>query len=74
MNNKYVLMYCEHFNLAINPSLKVPGENFIIDNGKSVGFYRDNSKYIEFHLNEYKKSDLLNFILEEKLAHERSYV
>ena len=69
MNNKYVAMYCEHFNLEIIAN-KVPGENYIVEKGNRIGFYRDDSKYVEFiDENEYKKSDLLNFILENFKAH-----
>ena len=70
MNNKYVSAYCDHFNLKII-SNKVPGENFIIEKGNHIGFFRDDSKYVEFNnsKNEYKKSDLLNFILENLKAH-----
>jgi len=71
MNNKYVVLYCNHYNLDIQESIRIPGENYITDKGERIGFYRNDSKYIEFNNNEneYKKSDLLSFILENFKAH-----
>ncbi len=71
MNNKYVEIYCTHHDLKISPSSDVMGENYILQDDKRVGFYRDDDKFIEFSKNNMlcKKGDLILFIIENQKAH-----
>ena len=69
MNNNYVEAYCIHFNLKIKPT-KIQGENLIYNGEENIGFYRSESEYVEFD-RSYKKSDLLQFVLENVEAHKR---
>ena len=67
MNNQFIKSYCDYHGLEISPS-KVLGENYITLFGKKIGFYRDDSKYVEFD-KLYKKSDMIQFILENINIH-----
>jgi hypothetical protein len=67
MNNQFVKSYCEFHGLKILPS-KVKGENFITFLGEKIGFFRADSKYVQFD-REYKKSDLMQFLLENINIH-----
>ena len=71
MNNEYIEMYCDHYNLIVERSFESPGENYILENGSIVGFFRDNEKIVEFKkgTSMYRKGDLLLFLLEGDKAH-----
>jgi len=69
MNNKFVEMYCAHHSLEILKSKDVHGENHIVENNKSVGFFRDDDNLVEIGEKTYKKGDLMLFLIEEEKAH-----
>ena len=68
MHNDIVEMYCKRYNLQIK-RLENTKENLILENEAFVGYYKDESKYVEIVGNMYKKSDLALFVLESEKAH-----
>lgn len=69
MYNNIVKMYCERYNLQIK-RLENTKENLILQNEAYIGYYKDDSKYVEIAGERYKKSDLTLFVLESQMAHE----
>jgi hypothetical protein len=69
--NQYVEIYCDHHNLTVKKSSEVMGENYILENGNVVGFFKDNDTIVEFKKgnSKYRKGDLMLFLIEEDQAH-----
>jgi len=71
LNNKFIESYCNHFELKVLLYNKIN----IIQNKHEVpiGYYKHNSKYISFLFESknkiFKKSDLVQFILNNIKAH-----
>ena len=71
MYNQYIEIYCDHYNLTVEKSNDIPGENYILEAGNVVGFFKDNDKIVEFKKgnSKYRKGDLMLFLIEKDKAH-----
>jgi len=71
MHNEYVEMYCSEHNLKITVSECKFYDKIILENNKIIATFLESGKYINFtyRKKEYKKSDLLQFIIENQKAH-----
>ena len=72
MNNEYIKMYCDRYNLKVEiPDCTWYCDKILTEDNKIVAMYSAQGDSINFiqRRKTYKKSDLLQFVLENVKAH-----